>query len=53
MILEISPPDAIFASGFKDIPGFVEIINSTSSNPFGDSLYSPSGNFFSTKVASN
>ena len=33
IILDISPPEAIFARGIRGSPGFVEIRNSTSSKP--------------------
>ena len=34
IILDISPPEAIFVSSFSSSPIFVQIINITSSNPF-------------------
>ena len=36
IILESSPPEAIFDNGFKFSPGFVDIINLTLSQPFED-----------------
>ena len=38
IILEISPPDAVFTSGFSGSPLFVEIRISTSSRPFSSGL---------------
>ena len=46
MILDNSPPDAIFARGFISSPGLVDIINLTLSVPV-------ESGFFSSNSASN